>query len=218
MKGLIAAVVVLCLAAGIGWWWWTNTPQYAVTEAKDAVKAHNVVQFHKWVDVEEVSSSAVDDLSAIPVQVKGSGLLDRVLGFAVITFFKPSLVEGMSKQIDKWVAHRPKASADANASNTDEDDDDEADEPKSLLGAIVQAVKPPSLKQVFRDYGLTKRNYRGLGAVESKDHIAHVGLRFFSPKAQKEVEITLELNNTAGHWQVTRISNLQQIVPVLAGG
>jgi hypothetical protein len=217
MKGLIAAVVVLCLAAGIGWWWWTNTPQYAVNEASAALKEHSVTHFHDWVDVEEVASSAVDDLAAIPVQVKGSGLLDRILGYAVITFFKPSLIEGMGKQIDRWVAHKPKAAADSSSANSD-DDDDEADEPKSLLGAIVAAVKPPSLKQIFRDYGLTKRNYRGLGSVESKDHLAHVGLKFFSPKAQKEVEITLELNNTAGHWQVTRISNLQQIVPVLAGG
>jgi hypothetical protein len=217
MKGVIAAVVLLCVLAGAGWFWWSQTPTYAVDQASNAIKQHNVENFHHWVDVDSVSSSAIDDLSGIPIRSTGSDILERVLGFTIISFFKPTLVGAMGKQIDAWVEHVPKAKSDS-GSGAAQDDEDEPEAPKSLLGAIVAAVKPPSLKQVLRDYGLTKKNYRGLGSTDTKEHVAHVGLRFFSPKAQREVEIMLQLNNNPGHWQVDRISNLHEIVPVLAGG
>ena len=57
--GLI--VVVLALFFGAGWWWWTTTPQYSIEQVKDAINAHDLAKFDKYVDLDTTSSKMVDD-------------------------------------------------------------------------------------------------------------------------------------------------------------
>jgi hypothetical protein len=227
MKRAPAALLLLCLIAAAGWWWWTHTPTYAVQQAAGAVKSHSLVNFHYWVDVNSVGSAAVDDLLSEPLRGTGSEVLGRIVGLAVIAVFKPNIVDSMDHQIDRWVSHNPKRTSATDGqpssvpapenTSADEDDDTEAAPPRSLLGTLVALVKPPSLKTIFKEYGLTKQNYRGLGSTDTADHVAHVGLKFFSPKAQREVEIKLELGDASGHWQIMRIANLQQTVLTITG-
>ena len=237
MKRIPVILLAICLLAGAGWWYWTTTPQYAVQQAANAIKAHDVQTFHNWVDVEEVSSSAIDDLLAEPARaVGGAGIVERIVGISIMSIFKPNVVQSMDKQIDNWVAHHASAasssSSSQNSTGTDaasnsagtaaapdagQGDEEEMDRPKSLMGEIVALVKPPSLKQLFRDYGFTKKNYRGLGQADSADNVAHVGLRFFNPKLNREVQVMLQLDRANGHWQISRVSNMQEVLRAAGG-
>ena len=214
MKRIPVILLAICLLAGGGWYYWTTTPQYAVQQAANAIKAHDVQTFHNWVDVEEVSSSAVDDLLAEPARaVGGTGIIERIVGISIMSVFKPNVVQTMDKQIDNWVAHH----ATGTTVSVQAEEEEEIDKPKTLMGELVALVKPPSLKQLFRDYGFTKKNYRGLGQVDSADNVAHVGLRFFNPKLNHEVQVMLQLDRSNGHWQVSRVSNMQEVLRAAGG-
>lgn len=226
MKRGVIALLLIAVAAG-AFYWWTQTPIYAVDQASQALKHHDVDRFHKWVDVHSVADNAVDDLLADPVRHAGTGLLERIVGMAIVSLVREPIVDAMSTQIDHWVEHTGRARPSAMlhvmqpakaASDEDDDDDDEPAQPKSFFGAIVQFIKPPSLKQIFTDYGLTHKNFRGFGSVDWSDHLAHVGLKFFSPKLQTNYEVTLELANGSGNWRIERIANMQQLVSTLTGG
>jgi hypothetical protein len=223
MKQGLVVLLVLCLLGAGGWWWWTNTPTYAVQQASNALKHHDLNQFDRWVEIHTVCSAAVDDLVSEPVRSAGGGVLERIVGSAIVTIFKPTVVETMDSQVKHWVSHQPAEHQDGSGTENDAggSDGDAAQNGegvrRGILGALKAMVRPPSLREVFADYGLTAQNYRGLGSTDSSGDVAHVGLRFFSPKAKREVEIKLELNKIADHWKISRISNLQQIVPILAG-
>jgi hypothetical protein len=223
MRGAKAALLVLCLIAAGGWWWWINSPIYAVQQAAGAVKMHDAASFHNWVDVPSVSSNAVDDLLSEPLRGTGSELLERIVGLAVLTVFKPAIVDGVDNQIDKWIEYKPHAQPSsgnpmndaAQSADGNTDDDDAQSPPKGLLGTLIAIIKPPSLKEIFKENGLTKQNYRGIGSTDTANHLAHVGLKFFSPKTQRDYEIKLELSDASGRWQVMRIANLPEIVFIL---
>lgn len=208
MRNLLIVVVLIAAVAAGGYWYWTTTPQYAVQQASAAIKNHDVAAFHDWVDVQSLSSSAVDDLVSEPVRkVGGAGLLERIVGFGVVSLLKPTVTQSMSKQIDDLVAK-----------NGPDDPPPPETQEKGILGQLVALVKPPSLTQTLREYGFNRKNYRGVGEVETSDQMSHVPLRFYSPKAGREVEVRLELRRGAGRWQVTRISNLQEIVRNVVAG
>jgi len=209
-KLLLPLIAVLVIAAG-GFWYWTTTPQYAVSQAAKAMKAHDLVDFRNWVDTESVASNAVDDLMTDPIRTSfGHGLLNRVAGFAVATFMKPTATESMQKQLESYVVTPPK---------TDNEDAaiSEKEEEKDIVQELTSMFKPPSLRQIFREYGFTSKNYKGLGTVNQSGNISHVGLKFYSPRAKREIEVLLELFQGNNRWRVTKIANLQQICRDVSG-
>jgi len=263
MKKLLPVLLVLVVIAGGAWYYWTTTPTYAISQAAKAIKAHDTTAFHQWVDVHSVASDAVDDLLAEPVRKGGgAGILERLVGFAILSFFKEPLVGALEGQIDGWVAHRPKQSGQAAAgpssgsapnpnpvpdpsgpgpspegdprlsgpqpsqssapdstSYADEDDEGPPAErrPDDLLDKLAKLLRPPTLKQVFTDWGLTRKNFRGVETVDTNQNRSHMGLKFDSPKVKRPILVILELDNSGGHWIVTRISNLRELALTFAG-
>jgi hypothetical protein len=215
MKNLFVILILIVLLAGGGYWFYTTTPQYAVSQAADAMKKHDAGRFSNWVNVNNLSANMIEDLLAEPVKNSiGVGILERVVGLSIISIFKPTLADSMEKQIVTYVATVPKKSS--AASQPDEDDDETAQE-KGLVETLAAMIKPPPLKEVLKEYGFTKANYRGLGNSDQSGDTAHVGLKFFNPKLNQNIEVQLELNNQSGHWQIVRLSNLQFVLKTLAG-
>jgi hypothetical protein len=219
---LLIAASLIAIAIAAAAYWFLNSPLYAFQCAAQAVRKHDVREFHKYVDVHTVANAAVEDLLAQPIRQSGMGLLERIVGLAIVSVFQPSAVDAMEAQIDKWVLHvSPRASGESSsepaaATNSEDDDEPQADaQPQSIFGRIAALVKPPSLRQVFRDYGFTKKNYRGFNQDDCQDNIAHVTLKFDSPKLHREVPVRLELRRQHDRWQITRVANLQELVSML---
>lgn len=220
---IMLSVIVVCLLAGGGYWYWTTTPQYSMKELSQSVKTHDPASFHQYVDVPSVANHAVDDLLSDQVRESGgSGLLERFLGNAIIGVFKPEIVQLLSNSINNYVAKPAAVSAPApppqEAGNGEELS--LTQQLKQTLGRVIkrvgQALKPPSLKDVLSELGITKENYRGLTGFETKDELCHVGLRF-QPPDKAEIVVELELQKVESHWQVKRISNLDNLAKSLAG-
>ena len=227
---IVIILLLTCLLGGGGYWYWTTTPQFSMKELSDSVRAHDPATFHQYVDVPSVATNAVDDLLSDSVrEAGGSGLLERFLGNAIIGIFKPEIVQHLCNSINSYVEKPavPQTSTDtASTAGATSSAGEEADPPslkqqlKQKLGhflkRIGEALKPPSLKDVLTDLGITKQNYRGLTSFETKDQLCHVGLKF-QPPEKAEIIVELELQKVENHWQVKRVSNLANLAKSLSG-
>lgn len=217
---LLVLALILALAGG-GYWFWTQTPQYSMRELAVAVKSHDSNAFHAYVDVDSVANNAVEDLMSDSVrEAGGADLLRRFLGAAIIGIFKPDITQMLKNSIESYVTPQPPKAPSLQVET-------QSQEPKSLkqelkatfgrfLHKIGEAIKPPSLKEVLQQIGISKENYRGLTSFETSDNICHVGLKFQRPD-QFELIVQLELQKVENHWQVKRISNLPELAKSLSG-
>lgn len=218
----LIVVLLLALAAG-GYWYWTTTPQYSMQKLSESVKKHDSATFHEYFDVPSVSSNAVDDLLADRLHdAGGPGLLERFLGNAIIGIFKPELVQHLSNSINNYVA---KPVTPAPAPEQIESPPAEAELSlkqevgrlfKRIGKRITEALKPPPLKEVLKDLGITKENYRGLTPFETNGDICHVGLRF-QPPDKPELVVQVELHKIENHWRVEKFSNLDELAKTTSG-
>ena len=84
-----------------------------------------------------------------------------------------------------------------------------------VKSTLKKALKPPSLKEVLVELGITKENYRGLTPFEVNADVCHVGLKF-QPPGKEELVVELELQKTENHWRVERFSNLASLSKTLS--
>lgn len=220
MARFLIAFVIICVLGAAGYWYWTTTPQYSMIKLSEAVRKHDGLAFRSYFDVDNVSSHAVDDLLSEGVrEVGGAGLLQRIVGMTIARLFKPELASSLSKKIIDYVEKKPE-------SNTEESSHSQHEEARSTVEAqsqngfgravqgfvskLVEAIKPPSLKEVLQEIGLTKQNYRGLTDFQVSGSLCHVGLKF-QPPGKNEIIVQLELENVDNHWKVVRFSNLDSI-------
>lgn len=191
-------------------------------EIAQAVRQHDPASFHQYVDVPSVANHAVDDLLSDPVRdAGGSGLLERFLGNAIIGIFKPEIVQHLTNSINKYVEKpAPQQAPTEQTPPQDQESLSLKQELKQTVGRLLrrigEALKPPSLKDVLSELGITKENYRGLTDFETKDNLCHVGLKFQLPD-KAEVIVQLELQKVENHWQVKRVSNLDNLAKSLSG-
>ena len=191
-------------------------------EVAQAVRQHDPASFHQYVDVPSVANHAVEDLLSDPVRdAGGSGLLERFLGNAIIGIFKPEIVQHLTNSINKYVEKpAPQQAPTVQTPPQEQESLSLKQELKQTVGRLLrrigEALKPPSLKDVLNELGITKENYRGLTDFETKDNLCHVGLKF-QPPDKAEVIVQLELQKVENHWQVKRISNLDNLAKSLPG-
>lgn len=92
----VAAAVVLLIAGAIGYTMYLHSPLYAVKDAADAFRTHDLDRFEQRVDIPQVTEHAFDDIFAPKTE---SGLAGRLL-YAL----KPMLTSGMEMLLREQVA------------------------------------------------------------------------------------------------------------------
>lgn len=227
-KKFLVLLLLLGLAGGGAFWYWTGTPQYSMLQLSDAVRKHDGLAFRNYFDVDGVSAHAVDDLLSESVrEIGGAGLLQKLIGLTFARIFKPELGASLSKKIMTYV----ETPADANSNNAAEEvsstpsgsdkasSEEEGPITKAVEGfvhKIAEAIKPPSLREVLHELGITKDNFKGFTDYEVSGDLCHVGLKF-QPPEKSQVVVMLELQKKDQHWQVVRFANLDQIARTASG-
>ncbi len=221
MAKLILALLLICSLVGAGFWYWTSTPQYSLKKLSDAVHQQDLPSFQNYFDINAVSNHAVEDLSSAELRdLGGTSSLRRFIGLTILGLLKPEAANALSNSIANYVQKKPD---DPNSIPTDVSATERLPDPepprhegffaravKGIVNKVVEAVRPPSLREVLHEAGITKENYRGLSNFEVKDSICHVSLRF-QPPDKPEILVELELEKLEDHWHVIRLSNLANL-------
>ncbi len=206
MKNFLSLIVVLALASGGGWYWWINTPDYALKQAGEAAKMHDVAAFEHWVDVDRFSSQAVEDLLSAPVRTTGAGILGRLLGLGLMSLFHEPVSQALKQQIVEFVGRDPAAAR----------PEPEPERRGGFLKQLVRMIKPPALGKVLKEMGFTKENYRGVKYIKAKDDRATAGMAFFIPSADKDVIVEFGMAKINNQWRVREILNLGELAKTVA--
>ena len=218
----LAPILIICILSAGGYWYWTTTPPYSIMKLGEAVHNHDLTTFQQYFDINGVSSNAVNDLTAEAIsEADGPRLLQRLLGVTIMGALKTQTTELLAKNISDYV-EKPTAGEAQNNSNIQKEgglDLEKTDSPlektvKSFVKKVVEAIKPPSLREVLSTTGLTKKNFRGTTAFETSGQVCQVGL-LFQPPGQENIKVGLELENRDNHWHVIRISNLGALARIL---
>lgn len=178
-------------------WYWTTTPSYAITQTIDAIRKHDVDTLEKFVDIDQVTSHAFDDLLDSPGRNELMGHMDSFVGVGFIRFFKHEIVGIVHQRFCNAVAD-PGLNLDSLADGTAE--------------TLQHYRISPRVKQAMFDYGLNKYGFKGVKYLDVKGNYALLGLDFFSPKLHDNYTVEFRLEDVGGYWRFTQLTNLNELL------
>ncbi len=197
MVRLIA--IVLVIGGVLGYWYWTTTPQYSVMQIHTAIKQHDLQAFQKYVDIDSLASSMVDDLLAKPVQkALGPGIVGELIGFGLGAFLKPPLVASMKAQITEYV-------------------EGGSDSPAAYSDSRTRKGRASSFKGIPAQLGFTQGVFKGVEYVRTEGKVSLVGLKLYNEKFACDLVLELKLENAGGYWRLVELSNLQNFMGKIVG-
>ncbi|OON70954.1 hypothetical protein B0919_02835 [Hymenobacter sp. CRA2] len=192
---MILVLVVLVVGGYLYYRDLTTGPKFALGQAAKAVHDHDVSSFEKYVDVESVTGSLVDQVAdqgkALGMMLPGGGLVAKgMLGLA-----KPQLAKAARKEVQRFVET---GSLEAAAES----------QPQrlvkvSLAGLASKVISPES-------------SFKGVKYVNEQGEQALVGLEFTQPKFDTTMVLEVKMRDRGEYWQVTEITNLGQTLAHVA--
>ncbi|GAA4390403.1 DUF2939 domain-containing protein [Hymenobacter koreensis] len=196
MKRLLLVLLLIAVVAG-GYWFYrdlTTGPKYALAQAAKAVNDHDVATFEKYVNVESVTGSLVDQVTAqssiLGMLNPASFLTKGALGLA-----KPQIARAARKEVQHFVET---GSLEAAAEST----------PQrlvkvSMAGLASKVVSPES-------------SFKGVKYVNEQGEQALVGLEFTQPKFDTTMVLEVKMRDRGDYWQVTEVTNLGEMLKHVA--
>jgi len=197
MKRIILLLLVVAVAVG-GYFYFQSLkggPHYALMQAANAARTHDMATFERYVDVESVTGSLVD-------QVANQGSVLGVLNPGGMVFkgalrmMKPQLTQAARKEVQQYI------------------------ETGSLQGAAAAAkskgVMNISLAGLAGQVVSTDSKFKDVKYVKEEGEQALVGLEFTQPKYDTTMVVELKMNNRGDHWQVTEVTNTGDLLKQVA--
>lgn len=192
---LTGGAAVVLLISGGAYWAHTRTPRYALSQAHKAFITHDLTAFEKYVDVEGLSGSYVNQLLEVfQAEAKGktSGNafqdLGANLGMGLIQLMKPKLASAVKEQIVGLV------------------------EKGRLESKPEEGGNGTKLDGFWEMTGDNKDGFKGIAHVKKEGKIAYVGLRFAQEKYNTELVLDIKLRDRGGYWQIAEFSNLGDFI------
>lgn len=198
MKKFVTITIVLVITTLIGavlYWQYTQTPEYSLLQAKKAVEQHDLASFEKYVDVEGIISSLIDQTLEMSTEEKEQQneweQLGEAIGKSLITLIKPQLTKIIKQQIVKYVE---------TGRFEEKKKGRKPEEPEN------------SLSDLWNGLSRGKSVFKGIAYVKKEGKIAYVGLELFQEKYDTSLILDLKMRDKGGYWQVAEISNFSEFM------
>jgi hypothetical protein len=190
MKKILILLVVLGLVGGFLYYrHFTTTPKYSLLQAHEALQQHDMAQFQKYVNIESVTGSLIDQLAANQSLVSalnpGSLLTKQVL-----RFMKPQLSQVAEKEILKYV-ETGDFRKDPNAPRKKID--------ISLSGLWHKVVSDSAA-------------FKEVQYVNEQGETALVGLAFTQPRYDTTLVLEVKMQDKGDYWQVIQLTNTNELL------
>ena len=196
MKKILILLVLVALAAG-GYFYYQSLkagPKYALMQAANAVRTHDMPTFERYVDVSSVTGSLVDQITN---QAGALGILNPggMMFKGALRLLKPQLAQAAHKEVQSYIeTGSVEAAAKAHPEKLVN---------ISLMGVASKVVNPDS-------------EFKDITYVTEQGEQALVGLEFTQPKYDTTLVVELKMRNRGDHWQVTEITNSGELLKHVA--
>lgn len=188
--GLVVAFFIILFVGGVYYWQYTKSPKYSLLQAKNAFEQHDLNNFEKYVDVEGITNSLIDQLLEISTEKEQPKdkweQLGESFGKGLVTLLKPQLSKLARQQIAKLV-ETGKLEKKRQRTKSEEPDF--------------------SLSDIWNKAGGEKAGFQGIEYIKKEGKIAYVGLKFFHKEYNTELILDLKMRDKGGYWQVAELSN-----------
>ena len=188
MKKILLLGLALALLLGYLYYRsFVSGPKYALLQAKEAAQNHNMAEFEKYVNVNALTGSLVDQVIETP------GLTDNFipglsLGKGSLNFLKPTLAKAARTEVKNYVeTGRINPNLQGNAMFFS-------------LAAIVGTI--------ISDDNQFKR----LAYVKETGSEALVGLEFTQPRLDTSVVVEIKMTDQGDYWQATEFTNIGKLL------
>ncbi|MCC7531088.1 MAG: hypothetical protein IT342_21400 [Candidatus Melainabacteria bacterium] len=183
------AVIAIC-----GWglfYFWTSTPEYAISQVKDAVKAHDKVKFDKFVDTEEFADGMVDDMLTKPLkEAMGGNMISRWVVAGMSGMFKPRFVSRIKSDLYDLVEK-------GSVSQTSDADDVD---PEMTLSAVDRRLC------------LSKNDFKRIENIKSDGKVATATVVLHNKEHNQDFKLDVQMQKVEGYWRITRMLNFPEFV------
>jgi hypothetical protein len=68
------------------------------------------------------------------------------------------------------------------------------------------------VSEQLKAYGLSREGFKGVDYVTTEGPVSHFGLKFHSPKLNRDFTIEFKMEDVGGYWRITELSNLNELV------
>ncbi|PJJ48350.1 DUF2939 domain-containing protein [Hymenobacter chitinivorans] len=192
-------VLLLLLAAlGVGGYLYyrslTTGPEYSLMQAAKATQDHDMAAFERYVDVNSVTGSLVDQVTS---QSSALGLLNPG-SFAfkgALRLLKPQLAKAAHKEVQNYVES---GSLEAAA----------AAQPDRLVKVSLAGL---ASKVVSND-----SQFKDIKYVNEQGDKALVGIEITQPKYDTTMVIEVKMQDKGDYWQVKEITNTGELLKHVA--
>ncbi|MBA9075857.1 DUF2939 domain-containing protein [Rufibacter quisquiliarum] len=197
MKKSVIWVVVLLLLAAAGYWLYKRYgqgPEYSLYKLKEAVDARDMQALEKYVDVEQTTTSLLNQtvqagMADLPEQERAMAAM--FLGMAMASH-KDQMLEAIREQVTRYVEQGP-AEGGPPAGVTQQEWEQ------------VQALLP--MQKLLEESQLAQSKLEGVSYVNRKDSLAVVGLDLRVPSRAEPVVVEVQMRDRNGYWQVIGLPN-----------
>lgn len=185
MKKVLIILVVLGLVGGFLYYRsFVGSPKYSLLQAHEAMQKHDMAEFQKYVNIESVTGSLIDQLashqSLLSALNPGSLVSKQVL-----RFMKPQVAQIAGKEIQKYIVTGD-FKKDPNAPRKKVD--------ISLSGLWHKVVSDSAA-------------FEGVKYVNEQGETALVGLEFTQPRYDTTLVVEVKMQDKGDYWQVTELTN-----------
>jgi hypothetical protein len=188
-KILLLLLVVVAVGGYLYYQNFTSSPKYSLLQAHEAMEDRDMAAFEKYVDVQSVTGSLIDQLAEqrglIGALNPASGVIRQAL-----RYMKPQLTQVARKEIEKYVA------------TGDFKKDPSAPKKKvdiSLSGLWHKVVSDSSA-------------FKGIKYVKEEGETALVGIEFSQPRYDTTMVVEVKMRDQGDYWQVTELTNTADLL------
>jgi hypothetical protein len=190
MKKVLIILVVLGLVGGFLYYRnFVGSPKYSLLQAHEAMEDHDMAEFQKYVNIESVTGSLVDQLAAnqsLLSALNPGGLVSR----QVLRVMKPQLAQVAGKEIQKYVE------------TGDFKKDPTA--PKKKIDI--------SLSGLWHKVVSDSAAFKGVKYVNEQGETALVGLEFTQPRYDTTLVLEVKMQDKGDYWQVVELTNTGELL------
>lgn len=192
MKRIVFIVLAVALLGGFLYYRsFISGPKYSLLQAKEAATSHNVEAFEKYVDIESLTGSLIDQAT------QQGGLVSQIIpGLSLaknsLDFMKPQLAKAARIEVQQYI---------------------ETGKINGGLSGHKPLISIAAIAGVIIGYGT---EFKEVAYVKEDGDNAFVGLEFTQPKYDTTVVIEVKMQDKGDYWQATELTNIGDLLQKIA--
>ncbi len=204
LKIFIAVLLVAIIAIGGGFAYVNfhmKTPEYTLNAVKDAVENHDMDEFNKYVDVDNLVSGVADNMMNGIISAQGNLPEDaKATMNSLATMFKAPLIASLNSGLNTYVKTGSWQSGELT---------------QDSQGATINS------DMILEQAGLSNLTFEGIDSitVDEENKTAEAGIKAMQSEINQEFvfNVTLE-QQTDGYWKIVSVNNFADFMKVLEDG